>query len=260
MQNPSSSEPGAVERPASMPPQQQQQQQQPSPPQPAAKRRRVEGDEAVATVAAGDDSKESELRHRAPTARFAQQFQQMVWSESSAYRRARDMKMTVATGRLVDRMPPYHKRIVVTKKMLASPRRRCVLVVSPKRLRCRRGVCGLVVFGGGSQGRGTTWLFVAEDEPVELPASIWASVAAAMSSPGRAVGDDVKDEILDLFGIPSCPVCPITLLRITGNVDAVRAPDGQIYQRDAIEEWLKTKPYSPWSFKPMVVHDLVPYH
>eukprot|EP00727_Mastigamoeba_balamuthi_P003358 m51a1_g13019 hypothetical protein (196) ;mRNA; f:1794-2945 len=170
-----------------------------------ASSRCAKGELAAEAPTAGEDDQGKELERRTWTAHFALQFVQMVYSEDISYRSARSVAMNVATGRLVDSMPPFRRRVVVRRKdLIASARIHCELVVSEKRARRTRGVCGLVVIRSIKSHRGATWLFVAEEEPAELPKDMWGSVASALRSPSRALRDNAKDEILDLFGIPRC--------------------------------------------------------
>ena len=53
--------------------------------------------------------------------------------------------------------------------------------------------------------------------------------------------------------INTCKICPITQEPIK---DPVFAPDFHIYERSALEQWLRTNPTSPMTRQPMRLEDL----
>eukprot|EP00727_Mastigamoeba_balamuthi_P000586 m51a1_g10524 hypothetical protein (184) ;mRNA; f:224229-225957 len=171
----------------------------------------------------------------------------------------RGMPMLAVVGRLVPPGPGIDLD-QQTDKLLEE---HAVLAVSNGSRRGMRGVCGLGVAAarppGSVQAAQVTWIYVAKNGYVELPSQLWCT-AVGFTEHTRVVPENVKEAVFSAFRIPKRLVCPISFVVITNHVDAVMAPDGHVYERQAIVKWLEKGKRSPFTYEPMSVEDLIPYH
>eukprot|EP00727_Mastigamoeba_balamuthi_P000587 m51a1_g10525 hypothetical protein (269) ;mRNA; f:227359-229332 len=249
--------------------------------EPPRKRRRVasreEDDEyetASVTASEAEGPERNKQRQRRRRWWIVSQFNRAIDDalfESLLERDLRGMPMLAVEGRLVTREAPASRSIVLDHRAARRqlPQAHVVLAVTSGSSHSVRGVCGLGVAAartqGSTQAARMTWVFVAKRAPVDLPGQLWCSAICATRRT-RVVPESVKGLIFGAFHIPSRGVtlarimCPITYVAITDEVDAVMAPDGHVYVRQAIVEWLCRSGTSPITFQPMLETDLVPFH